>query len=394
MLLGALVDAGASLDSIQAAVDAVAPGTVRLQAREVRRGSLRATKVDVELIAPDQPSRTWADIRTMIGSAALPARSRDRALAVFGRLAVAEGRVHGMAVDAVHFHEVGAWDSIADIVGCAAALEALGIDALSAGPVALGSGTVRTAHGELPVPVPAVLELAAGWQVRAGGEGELATPTGLALITALARDCTHLPPMTVTATGVGAGTRDPVGRANVVRVVIGTPVAGDSHPAEASAREAVVLAANVDDLDPRVWPSVLSGLMDAGASDAWLTPILMKKGRPAHTLSVLVAPEGADTLRDAIFRLVPTFGVRESVVGKTALDRVWHAVDVSGQSVRIKVAHDRAHIISATPEFEDVRAAAEALGLPVRDVLDHAVAQAQAAGLAVGGSLQQGSSDL
>ena len=385
MLLGALIDAGAPLADVQAAVDAVAPATVRLTVREVRRASLRATKVDVQPVADDQPSRTWADIHAMITGADLPERTRECALTVFERLAVAEGHVHGVPADAVHFHEVGAWDSIADVVGCAAALTALGVDRISAGPIALGSGTVPTAHGELPVPVPAVLELCSGWRVHAGGEGELATPTGVALVTALATSCEDLPPMSVAAAGAGAGTRDRSGRANVVRVVVGTSEAtgarGSTPDADTSA---VLIEANVDDLDPRVWPSVLAGLLQAGASDAWLVPILMKKGRPAHTLSVLAPTEDAGGLRRAIFDLVPTFGVRESMVRKTALTREWHPVDVEGERVRIKVALEGDRIVSATPEFEDVRAAAGRLGRPVRHVLDAATALARAAGLAPG----------
>lgn len=393
MLLGALIDAGAQLDEVQAAVDAVAPATVRLHARDIRRGGLRATKVDVDLIAADVPHRHWVDIRAMVASASLPDLTGDRVLAVFGRLARAEARAHGIPVDEVHFHEVGAWDSIADIVGCAAALGALGVDQITAGPVALGSGTVRTAHGELPVPVPAVLELSAGWRVVSGGDGELATPTGMALVTALATRCQELPEMTVLATGAGAGSRELAGRPNVVRVVIGTTTSASGRSASASGRpadrdpegsHAVVLEANVDDLDPRVWPSVLATLLQTGAADAWLTPILMKKGRPAHTLSVLAPPDMASVLRDAIFRLVPTFGLRESLVSKTALARSWRAVDVGGAPVRIKLALADGVIVSATPEHDDVAAAAETLGLPVRQALTRAVAAAEAAGLTPG----------
>lgn len=384
MLLGALIDAGAPLAEVQAAVDAVAPATARVSVRQVRRAALRATKADVEPVATDQPHRTWAAIRAMIADADLSVGTRHRALAVFERLAAAEGRVHGVPAEDVHFHEVGAWDSIADVVGCVAALELLGIGRITASRIAVGSGTVTAAHGELPVPVPAVLELAAGWDVVSGGPGELATPTGVALITALASGCEELPEMTVRATGVGAGSRDRGDRANVVRVVVGTPAAAAPRP---DADAAVLIEANVDDLDPRVWPSVLAGLLDAGASDAWLVPILMKKGRPAHTLSVLAAPERAVALREAIFVLVPTFGVRESVVRKTALARDWVAVDVDGERVRIKLAVDGDRIVSATPEFEDVRAAAGQLQRPVRYVLDGATARAQAAGLAPGATL-------
>ncbi|MDQ0381049.1 uncharacterized protein (DUF111 family) [Amycolatopsis thermophila] len=195
---------------------------------------------------------------------------RDDAVRVFARLAEAEAGVHGTSVDAVHFHEVAVLDAIADVVGYCAALNHLGVERIVASPVAVGSGTVRPAHGEMPVPVPAVLPMARGWRVRAGGDGELATPTGMALVTELAAECGPLPAMRVETSGCGAGTKDFPGRVNVVRVAIGS--AG-----EADATDEVVLEADVDDLDPRVWPGVL---LSRGAADAWLTPTLMKKGRP------------------------------------------------------------------------------------------------------------------
>ena len=312
MLLGALIDAGASLEACQAAVDAVMPATVRLDVSSVHRAGMRATKVDVEALVADLPHRSWTDIRAMILEAHLPEAIRARAVSVFAGLAEAEARAHGIPAAEVHFHEVGAWDSIADVVGVCAALHDLGVTRLTAGPIALGSGQVQTSHGQIPVPVPAVLELSAGWQVLAGGPGELTTPTGMALVSVLGDASENLPALTVAAVGVGAGTRDPQDRANVVRVVLGSPAPG--HTARETTDpggEAVLIEANVDDLDPRVWPSVLDDLLVSGASDAWLIPILMKKGRPAHTLAVLVDPTLAEELRARIFALVPTLGVRE-----------------------------------------------------------------------------------
>src|SRR4051794_24845244 len=278
MLLGALVDLGVPVAALQEAVDAVLPGAVSLTAIPVRRAGLRATHVDVAA-ADDGASRTWADVRVLIERADLDRRVRDLALGVFERLAGAEGRVHGVPAEQVHFHEVGAHDALADVVGTCAGITALGAVRVVLSPVALGSGSVRTAHGILPVPAPAVLELMRGWGVAASGPdaGELATPTGVALATTFASAAGALPPMAVSEVGVGAGTRDVPHRANVVRLVVGE----DAGPGPAA--DAVVLETNVDDLDPRVWPDVLGRLLDAGALDAWLTPILMKKGRPAHT---------------------------------------------------------------------------------------------------------------
>ena len=222
MLLGALLDAGASLDAIRSAIVAVVPGEVAVRTSTVTRAGLRALKVDVENLGEGHPHRSWARIRTLLESADLPAAIRNPALAAFARLADAEGRVHGIPPVDVHFHEVGSWDAIADIVGVYAALADLGVSRITAGPVAVGSGRIHAAHGDLPVPVPAVLELARGWQVLAGGEGELATPTGMALLRSLACECGPIPSMEVAAVGIGAGGRDTAGQANVVRVVIGT----------------------------------------------------------------------------------------------------------------------------------------------------------------------------
>ena len=387
MLLGALIDAGASLEACQAAVDAVMPATVRLDASTVHRAGMRATKVDVVAVVADLPHRRWADIRAMIEGSELPEAVRAQAASVFAGLAAAEARAHGIPVTEVHFHEVGAWDSIADVVGVCAALHDLGVTRLTAGPIALGSGHVQTSHGQIAVPVPAVLELSAGWQVLAGGPGELTTPTGMALIGVLGDTSEDLPALTIAAVGVGAGTRDPVGRANVVRVVLGSPAAGQATWGTADPGSAVLIEANVDDLDPRVWPSVLDDLLVAGAADAWLIPILMKKGRPAHTLCVLVDPTLAEELRARVFALVPTLGVRERTVRKWALARSWRPVEVPGGTVRIKIGHSGGVITSATPEYEDVAEVARRVGSPVRDVLAAAIAAADSAGLVPGRDL-------
>jgi uncharacterized protein (TIGR00299 family) protein len=380
MLLGALLDAGASLDAVRSAVAAVVPGEVVVRTSAVTRAGLRALKVDVESTGDGHPHRSWARIRALLGSADLPTAIRDPALAVFARLADAEGRVHGIPADDVHFHEVGSWDAIADIVGVCAALADLGVDRVTASPVAVGSGRTRAAHGDLPVPVPAVLELARGWQVLGGGEGELATPTGMALLRALADSCGTIPPMEVAAVGIGAGGRDTGGRANVVRAVVGAAAVADAP----TASDMWVLETNVDDLDPRLWPTVLAALLAAGAPDAWLVPILMKKGRPAHTLCVLAHDADREALRDRVFALTSTLGVRETPVSRTALQRDWRAVTVPGGEVRIKVGLRAGRIATATAEFEDAAALARTRGVPVRRVLDEAAAAAEAAGLGPG----------
>jgi len=384
MLLAALLDAGASLAAVEAAVEAVLPATVRLRVSEVRRAGMRASRLDVDTLVDDLPHRDWRDIRTMLEAAELGSGIRNRALAVFAALAAAEARAHGIEAEEVHFHEVGAWDSIADIVGVCAALANLGVGSLCAGPVGLGSGSIRTAHGEIPVPVPAVVELSRGWPVLAGGTGELATPTGMALLAALAQAAPLMPSGTVRGVGVGAGTRDDAHRPNVVRVILLEASVPGEVPASPGT---VVIEANVDDLDPRVWPGVLEALLAAGADDAWLAPIVMKKGRPAHTLSVLCPDNLAGLLRERVFALTPTLGVREYPVSKHMLDRTWRAVDVGPARVRIKLGHAAGLIVTATPEYADVITAAHAAGRAEHDVLAAAIAAADAAGLRPGAGL-------
>ena len=387
MLLAAFVDAGAPLAALLAAVNAVTPGSIELTATEVRRAGLRATKVDVTCVAENQARRSWRDIRALLDRSDLAVQVRERAQRVFRRLAEAEARVHGVAVDDVHFHEAGGWDSIADVVGVCAALDCLGITAMSCSAVALGSGRVTVADGELPVPVPAVLELSSGCRVLSGGEGELATPTGMALLTALSDESGDLPAMSVRTVGVGAGTRDVPGHPNVVRVVLGDRTDLPTEPDDRSVLS--VLETNVDDLDPRVWPTVLASLLEAGAADAWLVPIVMKKGRPAHTLAVLTSVGARDVLRRLIFELTSTNGVRELAVTRTSLDRLWVPLPVTGGRVRIKVAHRGGEIVHATPEFDDAAQVAAVRSIPVRRVLEEAIAAAEREGLVPGTRVPQ-----
>jgi pyridinium-3,5-bisthiocarboxylic acid mononucleotide nickel chelatase len=379
MLLGALVDAGAPLAGLRAAVDAVLPDTIRLTSAPVSRAGMRATKVDVRPAEQDQAHRSWRDIRALLAAADLAPRVRERAQRAFGRLAEAEARVHGVEPDEVHFHEAGSWDSIADVVAVCAALERLDVATVSCSAIALGAGRVATAHGDLPVPVPAVLEMAAGWRVLSGGAGELATPTGMALLTTLAGESCDLPAMSVRAVGVGAGSKDFPGHPNVVRVVLGDRAGGPGDPVLMS-----VLETNVDDMDPRVWPTVLASLLAAGAADAWLVPIVMKKGRPAHTLAVLAPEHRRAALRRLIFELTSTIGVREVAVTRTALDRFWVPLAVAGGQVRLKVAHRDGEVVHATPEFDDAARVAAERAVPVRRVLEEAVAAAEREGFVPG----------
>ena len=377
MLLGALVDAGVPLDVPAQAVAALPVEQIRLTTEQTSRHGLGATRVHVHA-PPSSEHRTWASVRGLLTDAALPGPVRDGALAVFERLAVAEGRVHRVAPDDVHFHEVGALDALADVVGVVAGFEHLGLTRLTASPVALGSGSARGAHGVVPIPGPAVLELLAGVPVVAGPvPAEMCTPTGAALVATLVAEWTALPPMRVERVGTGAGGRDPEELPNVVRLVLGEPAGPEPTGPEPAGP--VVLETNVDDLDPRLWPGVLDALFAAGASDAWLTPILMKKGRAAHTLSALCRPDAVAGVQAAIFATTTSIGLRVVPVGKVALEREHTTVVVLGGTVGAKIAVLDGRVVNVSVEYEDVAALARELGLPVKEVLRAATAAAETA---------------
>ncbi|WP_336921607.1 nickel pincer cofactor biosynthesis protein LarC [Aquipuribacter sp. SD81] len=389
MLLAALWDAGADETAVRAAVRAVVPADVVFR-HEVRDG-FRVARAEVVPDADDArsgPDRRWADIKRALATAPLHGRVRDTATAVFAALAAAEAEIHGSDVDRVHFHEVGAHDSVGDVVGVCAALHALGVSRVVCTPVGVGgssdaedaAGTLG--HGRVPAPVPAVLHLAtaAGAPVLAGpGAGETCTPTGMALLATLADSWGPLPPLRPAALGAGAGTRETPGRFGALRVVLGAPVGplGDT-----GVDVALVTSTNVDDLDPRLWPRVLACLLEAGASDAWLTPILMKKGRPAHTLHVLSDPERASAVRDVVARETSAIGMRVQAVAKHALPRdevevTVDAADGTSDRVRVKRAWLDGRVVNVQPEWEDVAVAAARTGAPAKVVLARAAALAQ-----------------
>jgi pyridinium-3,5-bisthiocarboxylic acid mononucleotide nickel chelatase len=374
MLLGAMLGAGVPVGVLRDAIGAVSPEPITLDSEKVTRHGFAATLCHVR-VHDSTTDRRWADIRLLLERAPLDREVRRLAIGVFSRLADAEARVHGVAAHDVHFHEVGALDSIADVVGVVAGFVHLRLDRLVCSSPALGGGSVRITHGQVGVPGPAVVELLRGIPTVGGPvDLELTTPTGAALVAELADEFGPQPAMTVDVVGVGAGGRDPEGHANVVRLLVGDSMAADQA---SELRSALVIEANVDDLDPRLWPDVIAALLDAGASDAWLTPILMKKGRPAHTLHVLVSADAADVVRREIFRQTSTIGVREQTFVKHALDREFVHVDVGGHRVAVKLARLNGELMNVQPEYADVVDAARALNRPVKDVLAEAVARAQ-----------------
>ena len=396
MALGALLDAGADLEFVIDQLRLLGVGGWQLSAERVRRNELAATRAVVD--APEaHHHRRWRDIRALLEGAPLEDRVRGRALAAFEALAVAEGMVHGVAPDEVHFHEVGALDAIVDIVGVSAALESLGVDEVACGPVAVGKGTINAAHGVLPNPPPAVAHLLAGHPVvGVDVDVELTTPTGAAIVAALASQFGPVPPMTLTSVGFGAGTRDLPGRPNVTGVLIGTAAAADGsaspdsesggsgesierampgRPAAAlgSAMSAVTgadvtvelveLATNLDDVSGELLGHAIDELLAAGALDAWAIPIVMKLGRPAHTLMALCNADEVTALGDVMARLTGTLGLRARTVVRTALGRHVSTVHVDGQAIRVKHGPHR-----SKPEWSDVVAAAKALGRTPADV--------------------------
>lgn len=373
MLLGACVDAGVPLEIVQRQLDRLGlPEPITLVAEDVMRGGIAATHVHVNGTV-GQHFRGLSDVLRLIEG--LDLGVRIAATETFQKLAAAEAHVHRIPIEQVHFHELGALDSIADVVGVVTAVQWLRLDRLVCSPIALGSGRAATDHGSIPVPSPAVMELLVGLGIPAHGgpiEYELATPTGVALAATLTDDFGPMPLLAPQGVGTGAGTWNPDGHANVARIVIGSdPSTGLNSPWTATG--AVVLEANVDDLDPRLWPNVLAALMEAGAADAWLTPIVMKKGRPAHSVSVLAAPDLGDILARVLFAHTSTIGLRRSAVDKLVLPRQAVTAEIGGGCVSVKVAYLDGAIVNVSAEYDDVARIATATGRPVKAVLAEAM---------------------
>jgi len=318
------------------------------------------------------PHRPYRDIRAMLDAADLPPRVRDRAQRTFRLLAEVEGAMHRQDPDDVEFHEVGSLDAIVDIVGACAALEVLGVDRIVCSPITVGQGTVRAAHGLLPTPAPAVMELLArrGAPVRGiEDHRELATPTGIALMTALADEFAPLPAMAVASVGYGAGRADIPGRPNVVQVVIGSEPAASLLPAPGQPVQ--LLEVNVDDATGEVLAHAITALLAAGAHDAWASPIVMKKGRPAHTVHALCDPALAAAVGAVLVRETGSLGLRGTTLTRWPQQREEQVVHVEGHPIRVKVSAGR-----VKPEHDDAAAVAAALGRPLRAVLAAAEAAA------------------
>jgi len=374
MAFGSLVDAGADLDAIRDHLAQLPLEPYELDVDERQSAGLRATKVTVRAESTALV-RTYSSIRMLLDAAALPARAKSTAQRIFRRLAEAEARIHRKEVELVTFHEVGGIDSIVDIVGSSLGLDLLGIERVFASPVPTGTGMVRTDHGLMPLPAPAVVELLRGAPMYSRGVSvELVTPTGAAILAATADGFGDLPVMEIQSVGYGAGTHE-LDFPNVVRVLVGEET--DARPRDPgrdpAATGEVVLATNVDDLNPEMYGYVIERLLDAGAQDAWLTPIVMKKGRPAVTVSVLCAAATESSLRRILFRETGTLGVRSTPVSKVALDRDSIEVETSSGTVSVKIGKLEGRPVTIAPEFEDCARVARESGRPAREVYEEAL---------------------
>ena len=392
MILGALIDAGVPLGDVRRALGSLAISADTVWTDRVTRAGISATKFCVrgEDLQHDHAHdhehghghdhhhhphthaheelhrhthRTLADIGRLIDGAALSAAGKDRAKALFHRLGEAEAAIHGTPIDKVHLHEVGALDSIIDIVGTVFALETLGAGRIVSSPLNVGSGSIRSAHGLYPVPAPATLRLLQDAPVYAGPQqAEMVTPTGALLITGYAAEYGTMPAMRVKTVGYGAGTRDFADTPNVLRVVIG------EADATAPAETVTVIEADIDDMNPQIFGVLMDRLLAAGALDVFYTPIQMKKNRPGTLLTIVAAPGTRERLTSIVFRETTTIGVRYRDMARECLDRETVTVRTELGDVRVKVARRNGEILNASPEFDDCVRLATEHGLPVKDV--------------------------
>ena len=370
MFLAAAIDLGVELAALEAPLRTLEVTGWKFAVSRAERHAIVGTHVDVVVTEPEggHVHRAWKDIDALISRSKLSAKAKARALDVFRRIGEVEAHIHGTTLDQIHFHEVGAVDSIVDICGAAVVLDLLGDPQVFSAPPPLGSGTIRIAHGVVPVPVPATLALLKDVPVRFEGVGELTTPTGAALIKAFA---TVAPPpqLVVEKIGYGVGTKDFKDRANVVRFTLGRAVE-KSEPTDTL----TVIECNLDDCSPQLLGAVIESLMRDGALDAWVAPVVMKKGRPGHLLGVLTDAAHRAALIDTLLRETTTLGVREHTVSRTILQRRHETVTTPWGPVRIKLGLRGDTVLNAMPEFEDCRALAEAAHDAIKDVQAAALA--------------------
>ncbi len=367
MTLGALVDAGLPIEVLRLELAKLKLPGYEITSEKVKRSGLAATKVHVVLDEKEQPARHLADIVGIINGSALSPVVKQKSLGIFQRLADVEAKVHGTTPDRVHFHEVGAVDALVDIVGSVIGLEHLGITEIIGSPLNVGSGTVHTAHGKLPVPAPATAELLRDIPLYSSSiTFELTTPTGAAIISTLASSFGPLPQMKVRTIAYGAGNKDIPGQPNVLRLMIGEPISAYEEDTS------IIIESNIDDMNPQIYGHLIDTLMSKGAHDVYLTPIIMKKGRPAILLSVLTDKSKSTDILDTIFRETTSIGVRIQEVGRKKLSREILTVETAYGKVRVKISKQGDEIMTVTPEYEDCRKLAEEKRVPLKDIMEEA----------------------
>jgi pyridinium-3,5-bisthiocarboxylic acid mononucleotide nickel chelatase len=373
MLAGALIDCGADVAALERVLATLPVGGYRIATRRKVVSGIAAIKFDVE-VSEAQPERHLSEITKMIEQAALSETTRRRAIAVFEVLAEAEAKIHNTSPDHVHFHEVGAVDSIVDIIATAWGIEQLGVGDLMVSPLPMGRGFARSQHGIIPVPAPATAELLAGFPIKLGdGAAEMVTPTGAAVIRALARPAEMPLGFEAEKIGYGAGTRELEDRPNVLRVMIGR------ERTALETDELVEIAANIDDLSPQLYEHVMERLFAAGARDVTLTPTMMKKGRPAIVLGVLAAPAHREEVARVIFEETSTIGLRFHPVSRLKLHREIREIETRFGKIRVKVSGGHDHgAITVSPEYDDCRRIAVEQKVPLRTVIEEAREAARA----------------
>ncbi|HEY0704821.1 MAG TPA: nickel pincer cofactor biosynthesis protein LarC [Candidatus Acidoferrales bacterium] len=371
MVLGALVDAGADLAAIESELRKLRLAGWTISAEKVKRGQIFATHVNVST-SEGHHHRGLSIILERIAQAHLAPRAAERAKKIFTRLAESEAKVHNLPVEQVHFHEVGAVDSIVDIVGACVGFELLGIDEFACSPLDVGAGQVKTAHGLLPVPAPATADLLKGAPVYTSGiQKELVTPTGAAIATTLSTSYSKIPEMKLQAIGYGAGSMDFPEKANVMRLLIGeaeSSIAGKTAHNSADAPIAVI-ETNLDDMSPQIYGYFVERALHAGALDIYSTPVQMKKNRPGLLVTILCEPAKVTPLTGLLFSETTTIGVRIHEAARRTLAREFVQVETRFGSVRMKLARLNGAVLNATPEFDDCRRIAAEKGIPLKDVL-------------------------
>jgi len=367
MTLGALVDAGADLATIKSELHRLDLKGWQISAERVKRGALFATNVKVETTEKHH-HRGLSTILDLIDRAELAPRIKDRAAKIFRRLGEAEAKVHQVEIEKVHFHEVGAVDAIIDIVGAAIGFELLGIDEFSCSAFDVGAGTVKTAHGILPVPAPATAELLRGASSYSSGvQCELVTPTGAAIATTLATRFAEMLPMKIESVGYGAGSTDLPDRPNVMRLLVG--VATAMEKGEQWDPPITVIEANLDDMSPQIYGYFAEQALAAGALDVFSSPVQMKKNRPGLLVTLLAEPENLNRLIDLVFRETTTIGVRTHEVRRRTLKREIIAVETPLGEIRMKISRLNGTMLNAAPEYEDCQRLAAQKGIPLKEVL-------------------------